>query len=199
MKKARIILIALLMVGLSSFVEAQTDRNTTEATVSKRAEKKQHKNDLADAQFLEMVRLADQESLVLEANTLRGATGKSVQVFADNFIKIDNDQFVFQTAVPGRVGANGLGGITVDGVVTDYKVIIQPRGTVIVRANVDTHILGQATLTIRMRGNYSRATFMNNFGRTISFVGPVSSVDNAEVFTGLSTVYRVAYIRPTIY
>ena len=62
------------------------------------------------------------QRFVLEANTLRDKRGNSVQVSSDiNFIGADSLTGVIQVGSNIYIGQNGVGGITLDGSIADYK------------------------------------------------------------------------------
>ena len=187
MKGFRSTLIALLLTTSFVAVQAQESASDDQSRQEKRAIKKEQKRELAKTNLLELSKMAEDRSIVLEATTLRGRSTLSVEVFEDNFIKIDEDQFVLQTVLPNNIGPNGIGGMTANGTITDYKANMNAkRGLVTVIANVDSHTLGQGTLTIKMNSaGYSKATFVNNMGKRITFIGSVESVENAEVYKGL--------------
>jgi len=59
---------------------------------------------------------------VLEANTLKDKRGNSIQVSSKiNFIASDSITGVIQVGSNTYIGSNGVGGITVEGPIADYK------------------------------------------------------------------------------
>lgn len=59
---------------------------------------------------------------VLEANTLKDKRGNSLQVSSNiNFIASDSISGVIQVGSNTYIGRNGVGGVTVEGSITDYK------------------------------------------------------------------------------
>ena len=62
------------------------------------------------------------QRFVLEANTLRDKRGNSLQVSSNiNFIAADSLTGVIQVGSNTYIGRNGVGGVTVDGSITEYK------------------------------------------------------------------------------
>ena len=62
------------------------------------------------------------QRFVLEANTLRDKRGNSIQVSSNlNFIASDSISGVIQVGSNTYIGSNGVGGITVEGSMSDYK------------------------------------------------------------------------------
>jgi len=62
------------------------------------------------------------QRFVLEAHTLRDKRGNSLQVASNiNFIAADSLTGVIQVGSNTYIGRNGVGGVTVDGSITEYK------------------------------------------------------------------------------
>lgn len=62
------------------------------------------------------------QRFVLEANTLKDKRGNSIQVSSNiNFISADSLAGVIQVGSNTYIGRNGVGGVTVDGSITEYK------------------------------------------------------------------------------
>jgi len=132
--------------------------------------------------------LVDLKKFVLNASFLHGRQGERVIVFSDNYVMIEDDKFIFQTAIPNEVGFNGLGGITATGLVTSYEVKRNKKtGTITVLAEVNTNQFGQGTITFKINGSgYESATFVNTQGQMITMLGYIESVENAGVYQGIS-------------
>jgi len=65
---------------------------------------------------------------VLEANTLKDKRGNSLQVSSNiNFIASDSISGVIQVGSNTYIGANGVGGVTVEGSISDYKYSVNER------------------------------------------------------------------------
>ena len=75
------------------------------------------------AQKAELVTaMVEYQRFVLEANTLRDKRGNSVPVASNiNFISADSLSGVIQVGSNLYVGRNGVGGITIDGTISNYK------------------------------------------------------------------------------
>jgi len=86
-------------------------------------ELKQEQKAAEAAQQAEMVTaMVEYQRFVLEANTLRDKRGNSLPVVSNlNFISADSLTGVIQVGSNTYVGRNGVGGITVDGTIYDYK------------------------------------------------------------------------------
>ncbi|MEQ8361693.1 MAG: DUF4251 domain-containing protein [Cyclobacteriaceae bacterium] len=190
MKTTKIGLIALLLIGSIGFANAQSEQEKKESRKLQRAEKKIQREIEARMLFDKASQLVEERDFVLEAISVRGKYGSTVNVGPNNFIMIDNEDFVLQTAFVGGVGFNGLGGITARGTVTSYEVSMNESNDMLtVLAQVSTTSIGQGTLTIQVgiSGNVS-ATFVNNWGGKIQFNGPIESVKESKVFEGMRQI-----------
>ncbi|HRK54696.1 MAG TPA: DUF4251 domain-containing protein [Cyclobacteriaceae bacterium] len=186
MKTTKIGLIAILLIGSIGLVNAQSTQGKKDNRKSQRIGKAQREAE-AKMMFDKARKLVEEKNLVLEAITVRGKYGSTVNVGPNNFIMVDNDDFVLQTAFVGGVGFNGLGGITAKGKVTSYQISQNENNNMItVLAQVSTSSIGQGTLTIQVgiSGNAS-ATFVNNWGGRIEFNGSIESVQESKVYEGM--------------
>ncbi|MBB6459121.1 DUF4251 domain-containing protein [Flammeovirga kamogawensis] len=100
----------------------------------------------------------DSQQFVLEANQLYDRRGRTVNVQSNiNFIKVSGDVGVVQIGSASLVGYNGVGGITVDGKISDWKVRFDEKSK---RTYVSFNIMGP-TLTAKVTydldgvGNYA--------------------------------------------
>lgn len=98
-------------------------------------------------QTAEIVRNSIQDSIlsdaicdmtfVLEANRLVTPSGESVMVASNtNFVMIEGDKAVIQVSPLTGPGINGVGGITVDGYISDVQFNTDRRGNLILTMNV---------------------------------------------------------------
>jgi hypothetical protein len=85
--------------------------------------KKARRDSIANNDYQKLCNMVDSSAFVLEADYLVTQRGYRVQVSTDlNFIMIDSTYAVMQTGSNTAVGYNGMGGITVEGKVTSWKV-----------------------------------------------------------------------------
>jgi hypothetical protein len=84
--------------------------------------KKEQQAEVAAQQAVVVDAMVQYQRFVLEANTLRDKRGNSLQVSSNiNFIAADSLTGVIQVGSNTYIGRNGVGGITVDGSIADYK------------------------------------------------------------------------------
>ncbi len=128
--------VILTLVTLFTCVE-YSQAQTTEKEMT-RQEKKAAQEALDKMLFQEAKEAIDNQTFVLEADRVYFKYGTSAFVSSNtNFVGLDGDKAVVQVAfnVPFS-GPNGLGGITVDGNASNYKVKTDKKGNIHVSMNV---------------------------------------------------------------
>jgi hypothetical protein len=106
-----------------------------------------------------------------------------------NFISVKGNRAVVQISPSNYAsGPNGLGGVTVDGMVSDYKVVTDKKGRVVMSMNVmGIGINAQVEITIYPGGNSAQATVYPNFNsNTVWLSGNIVPYANADVIEGSS-------------
>ncbi|MEP1093627.1 MAG: peptidoglycan DD-metalloendopeptidase family protein [Cyclobacteriaceae bacterium] len=151
--------------------------------------KKKVKSEQSKQKLSEANTLVDIKKFVLNASFLHGRQGERVVVFSDNYMLIEDDKFIFQTALPNEVGFNGLGGVTAKGSITSYEVKRNKRnGSIMVLAEVSTNRFGQGTITFNIDGlGHESATLVNTRGQMITMLGSIESIENAGIYQGRSS------------
>lgn len=132
--------------------------------------------------------LAENKTLIVEANLLRGKYQQHYQATGDNFVLIDGDRVVMQTASIWGPGFNGLGGITLQGRVTGYEYdIAEENGPIRIIASVNMSGAGFGTLRINVSADGSAsATYQDNWGGRLTFVGTAGDPEQSRVFEGMT-------------
>src|SRR3970040_636349 len=108
-----VILVLAVILSLNA-VSAQDKADLT------RKERKELKAKRLQKSKEALTEFTKNRTLILEANVLRGKYLQHYNVTGDNFILIDGDRIVLQTASAWGVGYNGRGGITLEGRITKY-------------------------------------------------------------------------------
>ena len=117
--KRVIIFVFTLLLSIPAFTQelSKKEQKQLEKELKKeqKAEEAAQKSAVVDAMVL-------YQRFVLEANTLKDKRGNSLQVSANiNFIAADSLTGVVQVGSNTYIGRNGVGGITVEGEISDYK------------------------------------------------------------------------------
>ncbi len=124
MKRVIIIVFAALL-ALPAFTQELSKKEQKQ--LEKELKKEQKAEEAAQkAQIVEV--MVHYQRFVLEANTLRDKRGNSVQVSANlNFIASDSITGVIQVGSNTYIGDNGVGGVTVEGSISDYKYTVNEK------------------------------------------------------------------------
>lgn len=136
----------------------------------------------------ELLELARDSSFVLNAYSHFDRYQTQRPVTANNFIAIDGDKIVIQTSNPFGIGYNGMGGITLEGNISDYEIIEgklkhAPR----VRINFTNSVVGHGTLFLTLSGKENTtARLTDNWGRRNTWMGHVLAPENVRNFEGMS-------------
>lgn len=180
MLKKGIMVIAMLLLALgthSALAQDSSDQKKTKKELRAERLKKSREK---------LAQLATDSTLILEANVLRNRYQNSFPVSGNNFILIDGNRVVLQTASPsGGPGFNGLGGITLRGRITQYEIDVDDKGPIHILANVSLGGAGFATLRISISadGN-ATATYTDNWGGRVTFAGVAGDPGESSVFQG---------------
>lgn len=129
-------------------------------------------------------------TFVLEANRIMFKYGNYANVSPNtNFVMGNGNKATIQLAFnTPYAGPNGIGGITVDGNVSNVKLDVSPKGAITYSMNVQG-VAVSAQVLIRMHegSNYCTATVNPTFsGNTITFSGYLYSKDDSSVYKGRS-------------
>ena len=112
-----IVLVALL--ALPAFTQELS--KSEQRKLQKQLKKEQQAEELAKSAVV-VDAMVTYKKFVLEANSLRDKQGQSIQVTsALNFVAADSTTGVLQIGDDAGIGPNGVGGVTVEGNISDYK------------------------------------------------------------------------------
>ena len=158
-----------------------------------RARNQQHREmtALADSIAAVQARAAlRNQDFVLEANTVTFKTGATVYVNSTtNFISVKGNRAVVQISPSNfSSGPNGVGGVTVEGNVSDLTVRTDNKGRTTLSMNVmGIGINAQVEVYMYPNTNRASATVYPNFNsNTIWIQGTIVPYENSNVFEGNS-------------
>ncbi|AZQ60961.1 DUF4251 domain-containing protein [Flammeovirga pectinis] len=127
------------------------------------------------------------QKFVLQANQVYDRYGNVAQVTNSiNFIKLNGDVCVVQLGFEGIVGYNGVGGITLDGKITDLQIKENEQGGVNMSFNVQGSMM-QAAVRINLNGadNWADASVRSQTENIeVKFRGNLLPTDLSSVFQG---------------
>lgn len=176
----------LLLIGLFGF---SIYSNSQDAKPDKKA-KKEAKRAQMEVNFRAMDSLLYSGRYVLEANFLQNKYGDRVLVASSlNFIRVDGLNGVLQTGSNIRLGDNGVGGVTVEGNVTDYRISKNMKNlSCTVTFNLLTN-LGTFNILLNVTsGSNARATISGSTSGRLTWDGSLVPLDNSRTFKGSKTM-----------
>lgn len=115
-------LISILFVALLTLPAFSQELSKKEQRqLVKELKKEAQEEELANTSLV-VTAMVQQATFVLEAHTLRDKRGESIQVTsALNFVAVDSTTGIIQVGSNAGFGPNGVGGVTAQGQVADYK------------------------------------------------------------------------------
>ena len=189
MKQYKILLLGLAILFSVQTGWAQSDKpSKKEQRKIERAERKRLKEEARLRQQEMLIDLVEDKTYVLEANTLSN-TYRQFQVSpTTNFVKVQGNRVVIQTGNSFSMGYNGLGGITLNGTINNYKYIEEKNGATVFIQFYDP-VLGHSTLNLNVQSNgQARAMVIGNWGRRAIFQGQFVALEDARIFKGRSII-----------
>lgn len=179
----KILFIAVAVLSLASCKTLSPEQQAAKAREQAMEQK------LDSVKFVTLRSALLNKSFVLEAEDLIFKRGQRANVSsATNFIACKGDKASVQVATFNGGGPNGVGGITVDGTVSNYETKSDKRGNFIVKFFVQGSAIS-ADVNITLFKNSSRASaFINpSFNsRDLTLEGNIVPFDNSSVFKGCS-------------
>ncbi len=204
----RILLTLMVVVaGLSAIapdLSAQTNRSNADkrrklmeewhqdmADFRARSDKDRQIQELTDSLAYVQARAALQnQDFVLEANSVQFRNGSTVFVNSTtNFISVKGNRAVVQISPSTFAsGPNGLGGVTVDGIISGQEIKVDKKGRTTLSMNVTgIGINAQVEIYIVPGTGSATATVYPNFNsNTVWLQGNIVPYENSKVFEGSS-------------
>lgn len=200
--------VMVIVVGLSAIAPDISAQNSGNAQASKRQQnieawkqdmakfnariKEDHKlNELADSiASIQAIAAIRNKDFVLQIDNVTFRSGNTVFVNSStNFISVKGNRAVVQISPSNFAsGPNGLGGVTVDGGISNYQISTDKKGRVNLTYNVSgIGISAQIEVYIVPGSTYAQATIYPNFNsNTLWISGTVVPYENANVMEGSS-------------
>ena len=176
----------LLMIGLFGIVFSSRSQD---AKPDKQAKKEAKKAQMA-ANFHVLDSLLSFRNFVLEADFLQDKYGSRISVSSNlNFVRVDGPKSVLQTGSDMRMGSNGVGGVTAEGTIGNYKISRNTKNmTISVTFNVLTQIGAFDIFLTVTSDNNATATISGTTSGRLTWDGHISTLDNSRVFKGQNTI-----------
>jgi len=132
--------------------------------------------------------MVEYQRFVLEADQLRDAKGNSEQVSSTlNFVACDSINGVIQIGQEAYVGMNGVGGITVEGPISNYKYTHdEKRGVFNVTYNVRSSMGNYDVRLTAYTNGRADATISSSWPGKLNYSGFLVPPMNSRVYKGTS-------------
>ena len=154
------------------------------------AEKKAIQERLDSLMYVKAEKAISKKDFTLEADKVVFKYGQTAFVNTNtNFVSVKGDKSVVQVALNIPVsGPNGLGGITLDGNVSNYEVQKDKKGNIHVSMNVmGTGISAMIDIDLYKGSNKASVTISPNFNSNrMTLTGVVIPSSDSRVFKGRS-------------
>jgi len=178
--------IVILLIGISVTAQDQVPLTREEKKALRKEEKKQREKVMA----MNTAQAIKTGNFVLKANRISGRGGFVTTVDPTiNFVSVQGPVAYVQLGSESGLGLNGVGGITLKGNITSYKVTNDDNnGNYFILINT-SGISGTLTITMRVNltGDMASASVTTNWGSTVNFDGDLYPHSKARVFKGTET------------
>ncbi|MCU4154535.1 DUF4251 domain-containing protein [Carboxylicivirga sp. A043] len=181
----KIALIGLLLSFTLVVFGQQEEKKLTRK--ERRALHKQQEKERSELMAKALAIAIDEKQWVLEANTLSGKRGTTVNVSSSlNFIAVEGDEAFVQLGSNTGMGQNGVGGVSVRGNVTKYDVKKnEKKGTYFITLYVSS-ALGSFDIRLDCNadGQIANATVQGNTSRRVQYRGVIVPIGQSSVYKG---------------
>lgn len=132
--------------------------------------------------------MAKNRAFVLEANRHINRYQYQRPLASDNYIAVLGDEVIIQTSDPNRVGFNGIGGVTAEGKILEYKIVQgKAKHPVTVHVDFSNAALGMGSLTFTLNGSdHATVKLTDNWGNRNSWAGTLTEAEEYEGYTGMA-------------
>lgn len=186
-----IALLTLLCYGNNVSAQEFGEQSTMTRQEARKAARAAHKKAIAAQEFKEFqmaVEAVKSGSFVIQVDQLLFPGGNSKFVSSiTNFISMNEGNAVIQIATSYyNPGPNGLGGITVEGKVSDITMSTDKKGFVYYNFNVQGMFVS-ASVNVQMLGNGNRVTvtiYPNFNNNNLTMTGVIVPYSESDIFQG---------------
>jgi hypothetical protein len=189
MKKYIVLLLSgMVVLNLHAQEETPVDGKTTKKLTKEQKIEQRKADEEATAKMVAW--MVENRKFVLEADYLSNQTGERIMVNQNiNFIMIDSLKITIQLAsVSGIGGANGMGGITTDGMITKWEVhkIGKTKNNYAIHLVTMTHIgTYDISIDVSPYANADARISGNQMGK-LNYHGRIVPIGQSRVYKGMS-------------
>lgn len=182
MKKILTLIIIMLVAFHMGMGAQENERKLS------REEQKVLQTKIDSIQYVEALAAVKDTAFTLEANQVVFKYGQRAYVTSrTNFVKVENGKATVQVSFNIPVaGPNGMGGVTVEGMITRYVMKTDKKGTTYLTLDVTgAAISAQLNITMFKGRNQASVTIMPNFNsRRLTLEGIILPADKSFVVQG---------------
>jgi hypothetical protein len=187
MNRMKVYLTGLLL--LTGLFAVSTYGNSQDAKPDKKS-RKEAKRAESEANFRVLDSLLYTGRYVLEAGYLQDKYGSRVYVNSTlNFIRVELPNGILQTGSDTRQGYNGVGGVTAEGTISEYRIARDLKNlSCTVTFNLSTSL---GTFNIMMTvssSNNATATISGTTSGRLTWDGHLVTLNKSRVFKGMNTI-----------
>ncbi|MDX2430184.1 MAG: DUF4251 domain-containing protein [Bacteroides sp.] len=186
MKSFLTLVIVLFMISPAT-TQAQELSKKEQKALQKELKKEQQADEAAKRTLM-IGFMVEHQDFVLEANRLQDAKGNSTSVSSMiNFIACDSVHGVIQIGSDLYIGGNGVGGVTVEGPIANYKFTLnEKKGTYSLSYTVRSSIgIYDVRMSIYREGR-AEATVTSNWPGRLNYSGYLIPSSVSKVYKGTS-------------
>ncbi|MCX6251383.1 MAG: DUF4251 domain-containing protein [Bacteroidetes bacterium] len=185
MKTINLILLFTFLMGGMFAQSVKTEKELRKEAAEKKKEARKAK---LEKEFEATAALLISQRFVLEAQTTGNRFGDRRPSPSNlNFIMVDSVHAVLQVGSSGRVGLNDVGGITLDGTITSWKLEKNDKGkTFDLYMTIITKIRTYDVIMSVSASGYASASINGNTASTLIFDGNLVSLEESGVYKGRS-------------
>jgi ABC-type microcin C transport system duplicated ATPase subunit YejF len=189
MKKIMVIILtSVVALNAYSQVENQVDSKTTKKLT--KAQKMEQRRIEAEETAKLVDWMVENRQFVLEANYLSNQYGERQIVSSNiNFIAVDSSKITIQLAsLTGIGGANGMGGVTADGTISQFRVekVGKDRKGYSIRIMAMTHIGSYDITFFITQGGNADATITGTTRGKLNYHGTLVPLAVSKVYKGMT-------------
>ncbi|PWD98727.1 DUF4251 domain-containing protein [Marinilabilia rubra] len=177
--KKLVVLVLATVFSMGTFAMENTKKED-------KALRKARKEAILLEQYKTMLNAVENQAFVLEADYLSNQYGHRVIVPSSlNFIKVEAGEAIIQIGSNGRMGANGVGGVTAEGKISGYEIEKNHKkksGTVSMTVTTNLGIY-DLHMSFNARGHSSASVSGLRRGR-LNYSGELVPLASSGVFQG---------------
>jgi len=163
--------------------------NSQNIKLSRQDRKEVRKAQMA-ANFNILDSLLNEKSFVLEADYLQNGYGFRIPVVSNlNFVEIDDLRGILQTGSDFRMGYNGVGGVTAEGIIGKWEVNKNFKSlSYTLQFSLLTNIGHYDIFMTVSSDNHAIATITGLGPGRLTWEGHLETINNSRVFKGQNTI-----------